>query len=203
MQTSSISVGEESPVEYIETDHCIAACGAERMTVGFSTDVFSTRGFTTKLCSPDCRDRCSNLADLYSNMVAGEGTSLLSLQFSRSLVECWIGSCHLPFPHLTFHAACLCICVRQVSLSRNSAASINGACWWVNTVTSTTMTWLPLPLPALLMAPLPLLLQTRSLTGTKCSQSEPLSGTQCSAVVLLEQKEENFDIFIVHRYHES
>ncbi|BBM99043.1 hypothetical protein MPTK1_1g18220 [Marchantia polymorpha subsp. ruderalis] len=87
-QTSSISVGEESPVEYIETDHCIAACGAERMTVGFSTDVFSTRGFTTKLCSPDCRDRCSNLADLYSNMVAGEGVTLAELcgEHKRSML---------------------------------------------------------------------------------------------------------------------
>ncbi|KAL3700134.1 hypothetical protein R1sor_018156 [Riccia sorocarpa] len=87
-QKSDIPVGEDSPVEYVESDECIEACGAERLTVGFSTDAFTTTGFTSKLCSRRCRDNCPNLIDLYSNIVAGEGTTISELcsEHRRSLL---------------------------------------------------------------------------------------------------------------------
>ncbi|KAL2651671.1 hypothetical protein R1flu_019799 [Riccia fluitans] len=78
-QKSVIPVGAECPVEYVETDECIMACGAERLTVGFSTDAFTTTGFTSKLCSTQCREGCPNLVDLYSNIIAGEGTTIAEL----------------------------------------------------------------------------------------------------------------------------
>jgi hypothetical protein len=75
-ETSNVKAGEESPVEYIESNECVEACGVERMTVGFSTDELSSHAFITKMCSRACRNNCVNLVDLYSNIIAGEGLTL-------------------------------------------------------------------------------------------------------------------------------
>jgi hypothetical protein len=76
MQTSNVKAGENSPVEYIESDECVAACGVERMSVGFSTDELTSNSFISKMCSKECRNNCVNLVDLYSNIIAGEGLTL-------------------------------------------------------------------------------------------------------------------------------
>lgn len=75
-QASDISVGEDSLVEYIETDQCVKACGVTKMTVGLSTDALESEDFTSKLCSLNCQENCLNLVDLYTNLAAGEGKSL-------------------------------------------------------------------------------------------------------------------------------
>ncbi|KAG7960802.1 hypothetical protein I3843_10G144600, partial [Carya illinoinensis] len=62
--------------EYIETDKCVEACGADRKTVGISSDALLDAKSTTKLCSPDCSQMCPNIVDLYSNLAAGEGGNL-------------------------------------------------------------------------------------------------------------------------------
>ncbi|KAG6693124.1 hypothetical protein I3842_10G150500 [Carya illinoinensis] len=62
--------------EYIETDKCVEACGADRKTVGTSSDALLDAKSTTKLCSPDCSQMCPNIVDLYSNLAAGEGGNL-------------------------------------------------------------------------------------------------------------------------------
>lgn len=79
LQTSDIEVGEESLVEYIETDECVTACGVAKMTVGLSTDSLETADFTSKLCSLECQENCPNLVDLYTNLAAGEGMLMLSI----------------------------------------------------------------------------------------------------------------------------
>jgi hypothetical protein len=75
-ETSNVKAGEDSPVEYIESDECVEACGVERMTVGFSTDELTSHAFISKMCSKACRNNCVNLVDLYSNIIAGEGLTL-------------------------------------------------------------------------------------------------------------------------------
>lgn len=75
-QKSNIKVGEDAPVEYIETDSCVKACGVSRMTIGFSTDEVYSNRFISKMCSWECREACLNLVDLYSNIIAGEGVTL-------------------------------------------------------------------------------------------------------------------------------
>ncbi|KAI3474163.1 hypothetical protein Pfo_028951 [Paulownia fortunei] len=57
---------------YIETDHCVNACGVDREFVGISSDAFLTADFTARLCSPACYQNCPNIVDLYFNLAAGE-----------------------------------------------------------------------------------------------------------------------------------
>ncbi|GFQ02969.1 hypothetical protein PHJA_002440700 [Phtheirospermum japonicum] len=64
---------------YIETDHCVAACGVDRRFVGISSDAFLVPEFTTSLCSPACHQNCPNIVDLYFNLAAGEGVYLPAL----------------------------------------------------------------------------------------------------------------------------
>lgn len=75
-ETSNVKAGEDAPVEYIESNDCVKACGVDRMTVGFSTDELSSHAFITKICSRECRNNCVNLVDIYSNIIAGEGLTL-------------------------------------------------------------------------------------------------------------------------------
>ncbi|KAI3473175.1 hypothetical protein Pfo_030467 [Paulownia fortunei] len=64
---------------YIETDHCVNACGVDREFVGISSDAFLTADFTARLCSPACYQNCPNIVDLYFNLAAGEGVFLPAL----------------------------------------------------------------------------------------------------------------------------
>lgn len=73
-QTSEVI--SENVNELIETEECMNACGVKRMTVGISTDTLAERGFTKKLCSPQCYNNCPNIIDLYFNLAAGEGIYL-------------------------------------------------------------------------------------------------------------------------------
>lgn len=75
-ETSNVKAGEDSPVEYVESNECVQACGVDRMTVGFSTDELTSHAFITKMCSRQCRNNCANLVDIYSNIIAGEGLTL-------------------------------------------------------------------------------------------------------------------------------
>ncbi|XP_044491805.1 uncharacterized protein LOC123215671 [Mangifera indica] len=62
--------------DYIETDECVRACGVDRNSVGISSDALLEPQFTSKLCSPDCYQKCPNIIDLYFNLAAGEGAFL-------------------------------------------------------------------------------------------------------------------------------
>lgn len=70
-RTSEVVV--ERMAEYIETDQCVEACGADRNSVGISSDAFFEPQFTGKLCSPACYQKCPNIVDLFFNLAAGEG----------------------------------------------------------------------------------------------------------------------------------
>ncbi|GAB4833918.1 hypothetical protein Ancab_032165 [Ancistrocladus abbreviatus] len=76
-RTSEVVVERMS--EYIETDKCVQACGADRNTVGISSDALLDPRFTAKLCSRACSQNCPNIVDLYFNLAAGEGVFLPDL----------------------------------------------------------------------------------------------------------------------------
>lgn len=61
---------------WIETDHCLAACGLDRYSLGISSDALLDSRFAQKLCSSQCQAVCPNIVDLYSNLAAGEGVFL-------------------------------------------------------------------------------------------------------------------------------
>ncbi|XP_019160184.1 PREDICTED: uncharacterized protein LOC109156792 [Ipomoea nil] len=65
--------------EHVETDECIAACGADRKSVGISSDSLLDHRFTAKLCSPQCYQNCPNIVDLYYNLASEEGVFLPDL----------------------------------------------------------------------------------------------------------------------------
>ena len=70
-RTSEVVVERMS--DWIETDECVRACGADRNSVGISSDSLLEPQFTEKLCSPACHENCPNIIDLYFNLAAGEG----------------------------------------------------------------------------------------------------------------------------------
>lgn len=74
-QCKSSEVVVERMADYIETDECVNACGVDRNVVGISSDALLDPEFASKLCSPDCYQRCPNIVDLYFNLAAGEGTT--------------------------------------------------------------------------------------------------------------------------------
>ncbi|XP_051114025.1 uncharacterized protein LOC127239764 [Andrographis paniculata] len=76
---TSSEVVVERLAAYIETDHCVAACGVDRQSVGISSDALLQPEFVAKLCSPPCYDNCRNIVDLYFNLAAGEGVFLPAL----------------------------------------------------------------------------------------------------------------------------
>ncbi|KAJ0027179.1 hypothetical protein Pint_35271 [Pistacia integerrima] len=73
-KTSEVVVANMA--DYIETDECVRACGVDRNSVGISSDALLEPKFTSKLCSPDCYQKCPNIVDLYFNLAAGEGAFL-------------------------------------------------------------------------------------------------------------------------------
>lgn len=72
--------------DYIETDECVRACGVDRNSVGISSDALLEPQFTSKLCSPDCYQKCPNIIDLYFNLAAGEG--MRSILMVVSICDC-------------------------------------------------------------------------------------------------------------------
>ncbi|XP_010423911.1 PREDICTED: uncharacterized protein LOC104708952 [Camelina sativa] len=68
---------------YIETDECVNACGVDRRSIGISSDALLDPGFAVKLCTPECLEDCPNIADLYFNLVAAEGSHLPDLCAAR------------------------------------------------------------------------------------------------------------------------
>ncbi|KAK4777291.1 hypothetical protein SAY87_017478 [Trapa incisa] len=69
---------------YVETDHCITACGLDRESFGISSDSLIEVPFTQKLCSSPCYDYCPNIVDLYFSLAAGEGVFLPTLCESQT-----------------------------------------------------------------------------------------------------------------------
>ena len=63
----------EGLAEYMETDECVNACGVDRKSVGISSDSLLEPQFMSKLCSPNCYQKCPNIVELYFNLAAGEG----------------------------------------------------------------------------------------------------------------------------------
>ncbi|BBM96705.1 hypothetical protein Mp_1g00040 [Marchantia polymorpha subsp. ruderalis] len=64
-QTSAITVGEDSPVEDIETDHCICSVRRRKYDCGLLHGrVLHAPASRPSYARLDCRDRCVNLADL-------------------------------------------------------------------------------------------------------------------------------------------
>ncbi|KAK8926096.1 hypothetical protein KSP39_PZI018390 [Platanthera zijinensis] len=59
--------------DWVESDRCVAACGANCRMVRISSDAFLIPGFMEKLCSPEFYGNCPNIIDLYYNHAAGEG----------------------------------------------------------------------------------------------------------------------------------
>ncbi|KAG0487840.1 hypothetical protein HPP92_006651 [Vanilla planifolia] len=80
-RTSEVLVDRFS--DWIETDECVNACGADRAAVGISSDALLDPNFTSKLCSTACYQSCPNVIDLYFNLAAGEGVSLPELCEAR------------------------------------------------------------------------------------------------------------------------
>ncbi|KAE8690431.1 laccase-7 [Hibiscus syriacus] len=96
----------ERMTEYIETDKCVGACGADRNSVGISSDALLDSQFTAKLCSTACYQKCPNIVDLYFNLAAAEGVFLPDLcnaqrsnpRRRRSMVELIASSGAAPGP---------------------------------------------------------------------------------------------------------
>ncbi|OWM75614.1 uncharacterized protein LOC116195603 [Punica granatum] len=65
--------------DYVETDHCVSACGVDRKSLGISSDSLLEAHFTQKLCSTPCYEYCPNIVDLYFSLAAGEGVFLPKL----------------------------------------------------------------------------------------------------------------------------
>ncbi|KAI3885386.1 hypothetical protein MKW92_027358 [Papaver armeniacum] len=76
-RTSEVVV--EGITDWIETDECVNACGADRNAVGISSDSLMESQFVSKLCSPYCYQNCPNFVDLYFNLAAGENVFLPQL----------------------------------------------------------------------------------------------------------------------------
>ncbi|KAL5744612.1 hypothetical protein ACOSQ2_027728 [Xanthoceras sorbifolium] len=55
---------------WTETDQCIKACGLDRKSLGISSDSLIDSSSTQKLCSPRCYDSCTNIVDLFFDLVA-------------------------------------------------------------------------------------------------------------------------------------
>ncbi|KAL3530831.1 hypothetical protein ACH5RR_010153 [Cinchona calisaya] len=77
-KTSEVMVNNNMR-EYIETDHCINACGLDRKAVGISSDILLDPRFAAKICSPDCSNRCPNILDLHQDLALVEGMLLSEL----------------------------------------------------------------------------------------------------------------------------
>ncbi|XP_060177717.1 uncharacterized protein LOC132607641 [Lycium barbarum] len=69
----------------VESDKCISACGADRNSVGISSDSLLESTFTSKLCSQECYQNCPNIIDLYYNLALGEGVYLSAFCKGRKL----------------------------------------------------------------------------------------------------------------------
>ncbi|CAN4102248.1 unnamed protein product [Withania somnifera] len=69
----------------VESDECISACGADRNSVGISSDSLLESKFTSKLCSQECYQKCPNIVDLYYNLALGEGVYLPAFCKGRNL----------------------------------------------------------------------------------------------------------------------
>ncbi|KAI3507678.1 hypothetical protein L1887_22668 [Cichorium endivia] len=65
--------------DWIESDECTKACGADRKSVGISSDSLLETRFIASLCSRSCYDNCPNIVDLYHNLAIGEGIVLGNL----------------------------------------------------------------------------------------------------------------------------
>ncbi|OIT06768.1 hypothetical protein A4A49_05887 [Nicotiana attenuata] len=75
-KTSEVVVAINGIANWIESDECISACGANRDSVGISSDYLLESSFTFKLCSQQCYQKCPNIVDLYYNLALGEGVYL-------------------------------------------------------------------------------------------------------------------------------
>ncbi|KAH0657636.1 hypothetical protein KY289_026384 [Solanum tuberosum] len=72
-KTSEVLVSNIGITNLIESDECISACGADRNSLGISSDSLLESSFTSKLCSQQCYQKCPNIVDLYHNLALGEG----------------------------------------------------------------------------------------------------------------------------------
>lgn len=78
------NIEAEKLKDWIESDHCINACGLDRNTLGISSDSLMETCFKQKLCSSPCHHTCPNIVDLYFNLAAGEGVFLPKLCESQN-----------------------------------------------------------------------------------------------------------------------
>ncbi|XP_055830696.1 uncharacterized protein LOC129899694 [Solanum dulcamara] len=84
-KTSEVLVSNIGIANLIESDECISACGANRNSVGISSDSLLESKFTSKLCSQQCNQKCPNIVDLYYNLALGEGMYLPAFCKGRNL----------------------------------------------------------------------------------------------------------------------
>ncbi|KAI3888204.1 hypothetical protein MKX03_012083 [Papaver bracteatum] len=67
-QCRTSEVVMEGIADWIETDECVNACGADRNVVGISSDSLMESQFVSKLCWPYCYQNFPNIVDLYFNL---------------------------------------------------------------------------------------------------------------------------------------
>ncbi|XP_059298427.1 uncharacterized protein LOC132051187 [Lycium ferocissimum] len=84
-KTLEVVVADNGIANLIESDECISACGADRNSVGISSDSLLESTFTSKLCSQECYQNCPNIIDLYYNLALGEGVYLPAFCMGRKL----------------------------------------------------------------------------------------------------------------------
>ncbi|MCD7463265.1 hypothetical protein HAX54_050232 [Datura stramonium] len=84
-KTSEVLVTNIGIANLVESDECISACGADRNSVGISSDSLLESTFTSKLCSQQCYQNCPNIVDLYYNLALGEGVYLPAFCKGRNL----------------------------------------------------------------------------------------------------------------------
>ncbi|KAH0664905.1 hypothetical protein KY285_026111 [Solanum tuberosum] len=84
-KTSEVLVSNIGITNLIESDECISACGADRNSLGISSDSLLESSFTSKLCSQQCYQKCPNIVDLYYNLALGEGVYLPAFCKGRNL----------------------------------------------------------------------------------------------------------------------
>ncbi|KAK4717725.1 hypothetical protein R3W88_016063 [Solanum pinnatisectum] len=84
-KTSEVLVSNIGITNLIESDECISACGADRNSLGISSDSLLESTFTSKLCSQQCYQKCPNIVDLYYNLALGEGVYLPAFCKGRDL----------------------------------------------------------------------------------------------------------------------
>ncbi|KAK4717722.1 hypothetical protein R3W88_016060 [Solanum pinnatisectum] len=84
-KTSEVLVSNIDITNVIESDECISACGADRNSLGISSDSLLESTFTSKLCSQECNQKCPNIVDLYYNLALGEGVYLPAFCKGRNL----------------------------------------------------------------------------------------------------------------------